>query len=307
MPARAIPAWDLGLVTDSAYGSARPQEECYSRIRKSLQKVKELPVVTGFIAKDRDGNITTLGRSGSDFTASLVGAAIGAREIQIWTDVDGVMSADPRIVPEARSLPRLSFNEMSELAYYGARVIHPSTMVPAVRNRIPVRVLNTNSPNHPGTVILEDPAPQAPPVSSIAYRRKQTLINVVSTRMLLQHGFMARLFDAFGRHEVVVDMISTSEVSVSITADPSQLLDPVLTELSEFADVTVERDKAIICVVGDGIRTSGDVVARIFTTMKRAGVTARMISMGASRINVSYLVSEEEVETAVQALHAEFF
>jgi aspartate kinase len=307
MPARAIPAWDLGLVTDSAYGSARPQEECYSRIRKSLLKVKELPVVTGFIAKDRDGNITTLGRSGSDFTASLVGAAIGAREIQIWTDVDGVMSADPRIVPEARSLPRLSFNEMSELAYYGARVIHPSTMVPAVRNRIPVRVLNTNSPHHPGTVILEDPAPQAPPVSSIAYRRKQTLINVVSTRMLLQHGFMARLFDAFGRHEVVVDMISTSEVSVSITADPSQLLDPVLTELSEFADVTVERDKAIICVVGDGIRTSGDVVARIFTTMKRAGVTARMISMGASRINVSYLVAEEEVETAVQALHAEFF
>ncbi len=307
IPARAIPAWDLGLVTDSAFGSARPQEECYTRIRQSLLKVKEVPVVTGFIAKDRDGNITTLGRSGSDFTAALVGAAIGAREIQIWTDVNGVMSADPRIVPDSRSLVRLSFNEMSELAYYGARVIHPATMVPAVRNRIPVRVLNTNSPQHPGTVILEDPAPQAPPISSIAYRRKQTLINVVSTRMLLQHGFMARLFDVFGRHEVVVDMISTSEVSVSITTDSNQALDPVLTELSGFADVTTERDKAIICLVGDGIRTSGDVVARIFSTMKKAGVTTRMISMGASRINVSFLVTEGEVETAVRALHEEFF
>jgi len=307
IPARAIAAWDLGLVTDSAFGSARPQDECYSRIRRSLKLVKELPVVTGFIAKDRDGNITTLGRSGSDFTASLVGAAVGAREIQIWTDVDGVMSADPRIVPNARSLPRLSFNEMSELAYYGARVIHPATMVPAVRNRIPVRVLNTNSPKHPGTVILDDPTPKAPPISSIAYRRRQTLINVVSTRMLLQHGFMANLFDVFGRHEVVVDMISTSEVSVSITTDSDQNLDPVLTELSEFADVTVERDKAIICLVGDGIRTTGDVVARIFETSRNAGVTARMISMGASRINVSFLVADEDVETAVLALHEEFF
>ncbi len=307
IPARAIAAWDLGLVTDSAFGSARPQDECYSRIRRSLKQVKELPVVTGFIAKDRDGNITTLGRSGSDFTASLVGAAVGAREIQIWTDVDGVMSADPRIVPNARSLPRLSFNEMSELAYYGARVIHPATMVPAVLNRIPVRVLNTNSPKHPGTVILDDPTPGAPPISSIAYRRQQTLINVVSTRMLLQHGFMANLFEVFGRHEVVVDMISTSEVSVSITTDSDQRLDPVLRELSEFADVTVERDKAIICLVGDGIRTTGDVVARIFATSRNAGVTARMISMGASRINVSFLVADEDVEKAVQALHEEFF
>ena len=307
IPAKAIVAWDLGLVTDSAFGSARPQEECFSRIRKSLQKVKELPVITGFIAKDRDGNITTLGRSGSDYTASLVGAAIGAREIQIWTDVDGVMSADPRIVPGAKSLPRLSFNEMSELAYYGARVIHPATMVPAIRNRIPVRVLNTNSPQRPGTVILDEAPPQARPISSIAYRRRQTLINVVSTRMLLQHGFMARLFDVFARHEVVVDMISTSEVSVSITTDSGQRLDPVLRELSDFADVTVEKDKAIICLVGDGIRTSGDVVARIFDTTSDAGVTARMISMGATRINVSFLVSDEDVESAVVALHEEFF
>jgi aspartate kinase len=307
IPARAIAAWDLGLVTDSAFGSARPQEECFSRIRRSLLKVKELPVVTGFIAKDRDGNITTLGRSGSDYTASLVGAAVGAREIQIWTDVNGVMTADPRIVPEARSLPRLSFNEMSELAYYGARVIHPATMVPAIRNHIPVRVLNTNSPKHPGTVILDEAAPHAPPISSIAYRRRQTLINVVSTRMLLQHGFMARLFEVFGRHEVVVDMISTSEVSVSITTDSGQRLEPVLAELAEFGEVTVEKDKAIICLVGDGIRTATDVVARIFTTTRKVGVTARMISMGATRINVSFLVAGDDVETAVRALHEEFF
>jgi aspartate kinase len=307
LPARAIAAWDLGLVTDSAFGAAHPRKECFPRIRQSLLTVKEVPVITGFIAKDRDGNITTLGRSGSDFTASLVGAAVGAREIQIWTDVDGVMSADPRIVSGAKSLPRLSFNEMSELAYYGAKVIHPSTMVPAITNRIPVRVLNTHAPTHPGTVILDEPAPKAPPVSSIAYRRRLTLINVVSTRMLLQHGFMARLFDVFARHEVVVDMISTSEISVSITTDSHCGLGPVLRELEEVADVTVESDKAIVCLVGDGIRTTSGTVSRIFTTLEHAGVVTRMISMGATRINVSFLVSEEDVETAVRALHTEFF
>jgi aspartate kinase len=305
--ARAIPAWDLGLVTDGNFGGAHPQAESWPRIRRSLERVKELPVITGYIAKDRDGNITTLGRSGSDYTASIVGAAVGAAEIQIWTDVSGVMTADPRIVPGARSLPRLSFAEMSELAYYGARVIHPSTMIPAVEKKIPIRVLNTHAPEHPGTVVLDNGPGEGPAVRSIAQRRGLTLISVVSTRMLLQHGFMARLFDVFARHEVVVDMISTSEISVSITTDSKKDLTPVVRELSAFADVEIEAGKAIVCVVGEGIRSSPDTAADILDTLRRAAVVTRMISMGATGINVSLLVAEEAVETAVRALHRAFF
>ena len=181
LPARALLAWDLGLVTDSAFGAAHPRKESYPRIARALETVTDLPIVTGYIAKDRDGNITTLGRSGSDFTAAIVGAAVGAEEIQIWTDVEGVMSADPRFVPEASSIPQLSFHEASELAYYGARDIHPSTMVPAVEKGIPLRVLSTLEPRHPGTVILGVSEHGECAVKSIAQKRGLTLINVVGT------------------------------------------------------------------------------------------------------------------------------
>ncbi|MEN8149214.1 MAG: aspartate kinase [Planctomycetota bacterium] len=307
LPARALLAWDLGLVTDSAFGAAHPRKESYSRIARALSTVTDLPIVTGYIAKDRDGNITTLGRSGSDFTAAIIGAAVGAEEIQIWTDVEGVMSADPRIVPEATSIPQLSFHEASELAYYGARVIHPSTMVPAVEKGIPLRVLSTLEPGHPGTVILGVSEHGDSAVKSIAQKRGLTLINVVSTRMLLQHGFMARLFDVFARHEVVVDMIATSEISVSITTDSRRDLTPCLKELSDFAEVEIERGLGIICLVGEGIRTVPGVTARIFTTLSEAGVTTRMISVGATKINVSFLVDDANVEKSVIALHEAFF
>jgi aspartate kinase len=305
--ARAIIAWDLGLTTDSSFGAANPRRDSFPRIARSLAKVPDLAVVTGYIAKDRDGNITTLGRSGSDFTAAIVGAAVKAEEIQIWTDVDGVMSCDPRIVPGAESIPSLSFTEAGELAYYGARVIHPSTMVPAVEDGIPIRVLSTDRPDHPGTVILAEPEPDGRAVKSIAYRRGLTLINVVSTRMLLQHGFMARLFDVFARHEVVVDMIATSEISVSITTDSKRNVASCVRELEGFAEVAIERDLAIVCLVGEGIRTAPGVTARIFTTLCDAGVPTRMISVGATKINVSFLVGDEQVETSVKALHGAFF
>jgi len=307
LPARALLAWDLGLVTDSAFGAAHPRKESFPRIRRALETVTDVPVVTGYIAKDRDGNITTLGRSGSDFTASIIGAAVGAEEIQIWTDVEGVMSADPRIVPHAASIPRLSFSEASELAYYGARVIHPSTMVPAVEEGIPLRVLSTLRPDHPGTVILGDSENGDSAVKSIAQKRGLTLINVVSTRMLLQHGFMARLFDVFARHEIVVDMIATSEISVSITTDSKRDVTPCVRELSGFAEVEIERGLGIVCLVGEGIRRQPGVTARIFTTLSDAGVTTRMISVGATKINVSFLVDDEDVEPSVKALHAAFF
>ena len=305
--ATACDAYDLGLVTDERFGAASPLESCYEGLGRALAAVEGIPVVTGFIGKDRRGNITTLGRGGSDYTASILGRACAAEEIQIWTDVDGVMSADPKMCPAARSLEVISFAEASELAYYGAKVVHPSTMIPAVRARIPVRVLNTWRPDHPGTVIL-DRAPRAPGiVKSIASRSRLSLISVTSTRMLMQPGFMARLFEVFGRHEVVIDMVATSEVTVSLTTDTQKDLGPALEELRQFAGVEVEGRHAIVCVVGEGLRDSPGTVAAIFDALRDAGVRARMVTMAASNVNVSVLVPERSVAKAVKALHARFF
>lgn len=315
MRSAGLPAWphmayDVGLVTDASYGGAHVETSSYGTIAAQLGPVlKEglLPVVTGFIAKDGDGYLTTLGRGGSDYSAAIFGAALGADEIEIWTDVDGVMSADPRIVPEARSLDRMSFSEAAELAYYGAKVIHPATIQPAVWKNIPIRVLNTMRPEHPGTLVLREVGGAAPGVRSIASKGGITAVHVTSLRMLLQYGFMRRMFEVFDRRKVVIDMISTSEVSVSVTTDHPGDLAVLTQELAEFAEVRVEHDRAILCLVGEGLRESKDVLARIFATLERENVPVRMVSVGASRINVSLLVDTADERRAVQALHREFF
>ncbi len=307
LPATARDAHDLGLVTDSRFGGANPLESCYAGLGAALREVEGIPVVTGFIGKDRQGNITTLGRGGSDYSAAILGRAVAAEEIQIWTDVDGVMTADPKMCPGARSLRVMSFLEASELAYYGARVVHPSTMVPAVRAKIPVRVLNTYRPDHQGTVILESVPKSREAVKSIAHRGHLALITVTSSRMLLQPGFMARLFDVFGRHEVVIDMVATSEVTVSLTTDSRRDFDAAIAELREFADVEVEKGLAVVALVGEGIRASRDAVATAFDVLRDARVRPRMASFAASNVNVSLLVREREVARCVRALHARFF
>jgi len=304
--AEAHAAYDLGLVTDGRFGSAAPLETCYEGLGRNLAKAGGIPVVTGFVGKDRKGNITTLGRGGSDYTASILGRAVGAEEIQIWTDVDGVMTADPKLCPAARSLEVLSFAEASELAYYGAKVVHPSTMIPAVAAQIPVRVLNTYRPDHPGTVILAKASGKGG-VKSIAYRSHLSLISVTSTRMLMQTGFMARIFEIFGRHEVVIDMVATSEVTVSLTTDTRRDLEPALAELREIAQVEVEKKQAIVCLVGEGIRGTRGTLAEVFGTLRDASVKLRMVSFAASNVNVSILVPERSVSRAVKALHARFF
>ncbi len=305
--AKPCDAYDLGLVTDGRFGAASPLETCYGGLGKSLAAVRGIPVVTGFIGKDARGNITTLGRGGSDFSAAIVGRAVGAEEIQIWTDVDGIMSADPKLCPRARSLEVLSFEEASELAYYGAKVVHPATMVPAVKARIPVRVLNTYRPERPGTVILDRAPASREAVKSIAYRSHISLISVTSSRMLMQPGFMARLFEVFGRHEVVIDMVATSEVTVSLTTDTRKDLGPALEELQEFAEVEVEKNQAIVSCVGEGLRDGKGALAGIFEALRDAKVKLRMLSFAASNVNVSLLVPERSVSRAVRALHARFF
>jgi len=308
VPAVAVDAYDLGLRTDSRFTSATPDPKCYPEIRKALRAFDgRVPVVTGFIAKDAHGNVTTLGRSGSDFSATLLGAAIQADEVQIWTDVDGVMTADPRIVPNPRSIPVLSIAEASELAYYGAKVIHPATMLPAIENRIPVVVRNTGRPELEGTTILAEAPAGESAVKSIAYKRGIILVTVASTRMLLQSGFMAKIFEVFARYDLSVDLVATSEVTVSVTVDSDANLDGVRADLAGFSEVTIDRGLAQVCVVGEGIRERVGVAAEVFDTLRREDLAVRLISHGGTKINISFLIDEPSVAQAVRALHATFF
>ncbi len=308
LPATAYNAYDLGLMTDDAFAQATPLPESDKAIAEAVAGLGEtVAVVTGYIAMSLDGDVTTLGRNGSDYTASIFAAAIGADEVQLWTDVDGVMTADPRVVEQARPLTELSFSEASELAYYGAQIIHPNTMIPAVKKKIPIRVLNTYKPSSPGTIVLSECERDCGVVKAIAHKKHLTLIDVVSTRMLLQHGFMAHLFETFNRYRIVIDMIATSEVSVSLTTDTIKNIPAAVRELSQFADVTVTENMSIISIVGEGISKSHNAAAGVFTALADEGVNVRMISQGATRINLAFLVSDEDAETAVKTLHRKFF
>jgi len=305
--ARMCPAYDYGLLTDSTFGNARVLEESYREIPKRIKDVEGVPVVTGFIGKDRNGNITTLGRGGSDYTASIFGAALGAEEIQIWTDVTGIMTADPSVIERAESIEHLSFREAGELAYYGARVLHPSTIMPALKKGIRVRVLNTFDPDKPGTVITEHAVSSERGIKSIAYKENQVLINVESTEMFMAYGFLARIAEAFARHRVVLDMISTSETTVSLTAAPGQEIEAALREIESFASVEVDYGKTILCVVGERIPEAGNVASRMISALEREGIKLEMISQAKIGINISVLINDEDIEKAVKALHAEFF
>jgi aspartate kinase len=264
-----------------------------------------VPVVTGFLGSTRDGRTTTLGRGGSDFSAAWIGAALGATEIQIWTDTSGMLSADPRVVPEARPVPALSFAEASELAYFGATVLHPKTLLPAMERGIPVRISNTRHPEHPGSLITTtaQAAPAGWRVKSIASKKGITAITVVSTRMLLAHGFLARVFEIFGRHRVVIDLVTTSEVSISVTVDDASALDRALAELDAIGRVEVRRGLAVVAVVGEGAPTQVGLAGHVFTLLGGVGIAVEMISQGASRVNLSFVVREEEVDRAVRLLH----
>ncbi len=303
--ARAVVAGDAGLVTDERFGAAHPLPESQALLRAALAARPPVPVVTGFIGRTRAGDTTTLGRGGSDFTAALLGAALGADEIQIWTDTSGMMSADPRIVPEARPVARLSFTEAAELAYFGAKVLHPKTILPAVERGIPVRVLNTQRPDDPGSLIAADTDTSEAHwrVKSIACKKGITSVTVESTRMLLAHGFLARVFDIFGRHHVAVDLVTTSEVSISLTIDDTRALEDAVAELEAIGHVAVKRDLAVISVVGQGAATRTGLAGHLFTLLGGVNIGIEMISQGASRINLSFVVQEQDADRAVRLLH----
>jgi aspartate kinase len=248
---------------------------------------------------------TTLGRGGSDLTASLVGAAVGAEAIEIWTDVDGVLTCDPNLVPEAHPVRTISFDEAAELAYFGAKVLHPATVLPAKEKNIPVWILNSHRPESPGTKIVPGAVPCANVLKSLACKQGITVVNIRSTRMLGAHGFLRRIFEIFDRFETEVDMVSTSEVSVSLTVDNDARLAEICAELEPFTEVSVEKDRAILCAVGDNLRETPGVAARVLAALK--SVNVRMISQGASLLNLGVVLSSEDLGRAAAALHREFF
>jgi aspartate kinase len=296
------------IVTDHRHTQAAPMfPETYKRLAEVVPPLAEKKVVVmgGFIGSTEEGVTTTLGRGGSDFTASIVGAGIDAKEIQIWTDVDGMLTADPTILPGGHRVKTISFAEAAELAYFGAKVLHPSTVIPAVERNIPVLILNSRRPDVAGTRIVAEAVHCTNVVKSIACKRRITLVNVHSTRMLMAHGFLRRIFEIFDRHETSVDMVATSEVSVSLTIDNVAHIQRICQELSEFSSVEVEPEQAIVCLVGENIRYTPGVAARAFASLR--GVNIRMISQGASLLNLSIVVAEKDLRQAVESLHAEFF
>ncbi len=267
---------------------------------------RRIPVIGGFVGANLDGVTTTLGRGGSDYSAAIVGACLGASEIQIWTDVDGMLTADPRIVKDTQVVPHLSFDEASELAYFGAKVLHPATIQPAVGQNIPVRILNSRRPTDArGTLITRDRPESDRLLTAVASKKAVTVVNITSTRMLMAHGFLAKIFDTFEKHRTSVDVVTTSEVSVSVTVDDPRRLGEISAALREVADVTREDNMAIVCGVGEGLQRDPTFVTHLLEAL--GGIPIRMVSQAAARRNITLVIRESDLETALTRLHQRFF
>jgi len=314
-PAQFRDAWDIGFVSDSNYTNAELLNETWDRIRSNLGSWANgtqgdgmaIPVVTGFIAKDTKGFITTLGRGGSDLTATLIGAALRAEEVQTWKDVDGIMTTDPRIVKEARPVAVATYDEVAELAYFGAQVLHPRSMQPCLQTGTPVRVKNSYNIEAPGSIIVPAHKTVPDPVRAITSKKGVTLVDIVSTRMLGQHGFLAKVFEIFERHSVSVDVVATSEVSVSCTVDSKKAdLVALRSDLDRYAHSDIRTDKAIVTIICD-IRHSSEILAATFDVLAREKINIQMISQGASKVNISLICDSFESERVVQLLHIRYF
>jgi aspartate kinase len=296
------------ITTDNRFTQAQPLfDETYKLLYQTVRPIaeKKVAVVGGFIGSTKDGQTTTLGRGGSDYSASIIGAGVNAEEIQIWTDVDGMLTADPRIMRGGHRVKSISFAEAAEMAYFGAKVLHPATVVPAIEKNIPVLILNSRRPEVEGTRITSEPIPSRNAVKSISCKRDITIFNIRSTRMLMVHGFLRRIFEVFDRHRTSVDMVSTSEVSVSLTVDNKENVPSITQDLREFAEVSTEDSQAIVCLVGENIRHTPGIAGRAFRVLGQKNI--RMISQGASLLNLGFVISDNDVKDCVSALHDEFF
>ncbi len=307
LDAHACDAYDVGMITTSNFGDADILPDTYQRIRKSLmhrKAIKGIPVITGFIGKSKEGEITTLGRGGSDYTASIIGAAIGAKEIQIWTDVDGIMTADPRIVRTAKSIDEVSYGEATELAMLGAKVLHPKTILPAVENSIPVRVLNTFNPVHKGTLILKN-INGGSRITSITYKKHILAISILSSGKLGAKDFLRKVLEAFDKHGVPVDLISNSETGVSVTIDEKLGTVPLMDELKAIGKVEAKSNRARVSLVGSDLRYMTGALETMYSSLKSIGI--EMIPSSTSDKNKSVVIEGRYTDRAVKKLHNTFF
>jgi aspartate kinase len=306
LPVEHVDAREV-MITDDRYCGAEPKTELIAEAARDklipLVRRGAVPVLGGFIGATRAGVTTTLGRGGSDYSAALLGAALGAESIEIWTDVDGMLTADPRVVEGARLIEQIRFDEASELASFGAKVLHPSTIAPAVERGIPVWIFNSRNPAGRGTRITHEAPRRA--VSAIASRGGIVLVQMRTAKMLLVPGFLRRFFEVFERHGVSVDVVATSEVSVSVTIDESEDLDRLLVALRELGDVTIARGKGVVAVVGAGIGDGGEAMGKALGAL--AGVRVHLVSLSAAGINLSVVIDESETPDAMRRLHAAFF
>ena len=307
--ARAVDAWDAGFLTDSNYTHAELKAESWKLIPEKLCPPAEegvLQIVTGFLAKNESGNITTLGRGGSDLSVTMIGAACNVEEVQVWKDVDGILTADPRIVKNARPVETISYEAASELAYFGAQVLHPRAMQPCIKAGTPVVVKNSYNPEAKGTRIVPSITGKINAIQAITFRKNITLVDIVSSRMLGQFGFLAEIFSYFAKHGISVDMVATSEVSISVTMDTCYDLGSLKEDLSQFASVEIKTGRAIATIIAD-VRRSSEILTRSFRTCELLGVPVQMVSQGASKVNISFIVDDQEAPEVVKALHVDFF
>jgi aspartate kinase len=296
------------IVTDDQHGAATAlqpgtTERTNAALRPALA-AGQVPVLGGFVAASVGGVTTTLGRGGSDVTAALIGAALDASEIQIWTDVPGVLTADPRVVPEARTIGRMTYAEAAELAYFGAKVLHPRTIEPAVARRIPVRILDSRHPKGGSTLVSGEPEGRRGTIKAIAHKAGVAVVQITAAKMLGTHGFLYALFEVFARHRAVVDVVTTSEVSVSLTLEDPDPEADLLADLERLGTVSVERERAIVCVVGEGLHDAPGIAARVFEAV--GDINVDLISQGASRVNLTFVVEARSAPEVVRRVHAAF-
>jgi aspartate kinase len=314
LQARGLPACWVDsrecIITDEQFTQAVPDyAETYSRIRTRVRPLLiegQLPVMAGFIAATREGAVSTLGRRGSDLSAALIAAGVNAARIEIWSTVDGIMSADPAICPQARCLRRVSFREAAEMAYFGAKVLHPATLIPAMEKNIPVYVLNSRNPLNPGTEITARPPRGRSLFTAVAARKDVSIVTLSAPRESSPHLFLQEVFHVLHRHACVADLVAVSEPSVSFALRSSRKTTELLANLRHIGAVSVEDKQAIVCLVGENIRGRAGIAARCFTALADAGINVRLISQGASEISLSFVIQESDTVEAVQRLHARF-
>lgn len=304
-------SWDIGFVSDSNYMSAELDDCVWQTIPEHLNDYKNgksdvIPIVTGFIAKDKAGHITTLGRGGSDLSATMIGSAMQAEEIQTWKDVDGILTADPRICPEAKPVSEVTYEEAQELAVFGSQVLHPRSMVPCIKSGTPVRVKNSYNIRSPGSIIVAKHSAKPNRVCAITSVKHVTLIDIVSTRMLGAAGFLAHIFNQFLKWNISIDVVATSEVSVSLTINTDADISGLLEDLKKVADVEVKQEKAIIAIICD-VGSTSSILADGFKALNENGINVQMISQGASKVNISFICDDCQSKDVVKILHKAYF